>query len=349
MAEPRANDLAALVARYRPEVEAMLRDVIPSDSPVDDMYDMLRYHLGWLDESLVPRRSRGGKLLRPALALACCEAAGGDFHRGLPAAVAVELFHNFSLVHDDIEDRSEERHGRPTVWARWGTALAVNAGDATLVLSELALLRAPAHGIDPALTLTMMRLLNQAYLAVAVGQHLDLTLEGNPDVTREQYFRLIGGKTAALLGCATQLGALSGGASAARADQFRQFGENLGLAFQIQDDQLGIWGDPRATGKPRAGDVYTRKITLPVIEALRRGSPVERERIRSIYRSNAPSDGDVAAAIGTFDALEVREAVDAEANAYVTRALAKLDLAQPEPGPRGDLQMLARSLIGRAA
>jgi geranylgeranyl diphosphate synthase, type I len=349
MAELRANDLAGLVARYRPEVEAMLRDVIPSDSPVDDMYDMLRYHLGWLDESLAPRRSRGGKLLRPALVLACCEAASGDFRRGLPAAVAVELFHNFSLIHDDVEDRSEERHGRPTVWARWGIPRAVNAGDAMLVLSELSLLQAPAHGIDPALTLTMTRLLNQAYLAVAVGQHLDLTLEGNPDVTREQYFRLIGGKTAALLGCATHLGALSGGAPSTRADHFRQFGEHLGLAFQIQDDVLGIWGDPRATGKPRAGDVYTRKITLPVIEALRRASTAEGERIRSVYRSNAPSDEDVAATIGAFDALRVREAVDAEATASVTRALAELDLAQPEPGSRDDLQMLARSLIGRSA
>jgi len=340
-------DLPAVFARYRPALDAALRAAIPSDGATPDLYDVLRYHLGWLDEHGEPVQRHGGKQLRPTLCFVCCEAAGGDYQRALAAATALELLHNFSLIHDDVEDRGTERRGRPTVWARWGEPLAVNAGDNLLILSELALLRAPNHGIEPAATLEQMRLLNECCLALTEGQHLDLTLEGNPRISRAQYFQVIAGKTAALLGATAQLGALSGGARPEEAEHYRQFGRALGLAFQIQDDVLGIWGEPSTTGKVAAADVYGHKVTLPVIDALQRATPAVARRITAAYQSRAPSGDEVSEVVGQLSALGVRERAEAEVATWIERALIELDHAQPRPGPRADLQALASALVGR--
>ncbi len=340
-------DLALVVSRYRPDLEKALREAIPSESAAPDLYDILRYHLGWLDENLAPTRARGGKLLRPTLCLLACEAVGGNYRQALPTAVALELLHNFSLIHDDVEDRGQERHGRRTVFARWGEPLAVNAGDAMLILSQLALLREVPDGLSPATLVSMIRLLNQCCLRLTEGQHLDLTLEGNPALTQEQYLAIISGKTAALLGCAAQLGALAGGASLEASEPFRQFGENLGLGFQIQDDVLGIWGDPRETGKPAAADVAGRKVTLPVILALQRAPPSVRARLAVIYQTPAPTSDQVAEAVGHLDTLGVRAEAERLAAAYVGRARVDLEAARPRPGPGAELWALARSLIGR--
>ncbi len=344
-----AASIAEILARYRPELEAVLRDSIPSESSTPDLYNILRYHLGWLDEQLVPTRRSGGKLLRPTICLLCTEAFVGSYRRALPAAAAVELLHNFSLIHDDVEDRGSERHGRRTVWARWGEPIAVNAGDAMLLLSELALLRAPAYGADPSTVLAAMRLLNQCCLALAEGQHLDLTLEGNPAITREQYFEIISRKTAALLGCSAEIGVLCAGGREPVLRHYREFGTFLGLGFQIQDDILGIWGDPRLTGKPEAADVYGRKVTLPVITALTRAPRDVAAFISAVYRSPSPTAADVAAVVQHLTALGIRDEVEAEAASFTDRALAALEAAAPLPGPADDLRTLAQALVGRVS
>lgn len=341
--------IAAIFARYRPELEAVLRDSIPSDTATPDLYDILRYHLGWVDEHLVPTRGHGGKMLRSTLCLLCAEAYSGSYRRALPAAASVELLHNFSLIHDDVEDRGQERRGRQTVWARWGEPIAVNAGDAMLILSELALLRAPAYGADPANVLAALRTLNQSCLALAEGQHLDLTLEGNPEITRQQYFAVISRKTAALLGCAAQIGVLCAGGRGAQSEHYRAFGTNLGLAFQIQDDVLGIWGDPVVTGKPLAADIYGRKVTLPVIEALGRATPDVAAFIATVYRSSAPTPAHVATVVDLLTDLGVREAAEATAVDYISHAMAELAAASPLPGPAAELRALAQALVGRAS
>lgn len=347
MAEDHQHDLTSILARYRIDVEALLRDSIPSDPVVGDMYQMLRYHLGWIDANFDPVRQRGGKHIRPVLCLLSCEAVGGDARRALPAAAAVELFHNFSLVHDDVEDRSDQRRGRPTVRAIWGDGLAVNAGDAMLVLSQLALLRATSHGVDPSLLLTLIRVMNRAFLAVAEGQHLDLTLEGNPDITREQYEAIVRRKTAALIGAAAQMGALSGGARPERAEHFHRFGAALGVAFQIQDDILGIWGDPTEVGKGEAGDVYGRKVTLPVIVAIERAGPKVATRIRQVYSSATITRDEVDEIVRLLSDLGGREAAEVEVQREVALATEELEKAQPEAGPARDLWVVAQSLIGR--
>ena len=349
MVKQSSNDVSEIFARYRPEIDAALRDCIPSDSATPDLYNILRYHLGWLDESLTPTRRHGGKMLRPTLCLLCSEAVNGNYSRALPAAAAVELLHNFSLIHDDIEDRGKERRGRKTVWALWGEPLAVNAGDAMMILSQLALLRAPTYGTDPSVVLTAARLLNQCCLALTEGQHLDLTLEGNLGLTRDQYFQIISRKTAALLGCSAHLGALCAGLRGPQAEHYRAFGTFLGLGFQIQDDVLGIWGDSQVTGKPAAADVYGHKITLPVIEALATAPPDVAAIVARVYQAEAPSSADVTEVVSLLTALGVRERVEAEASRQIDRAVAELEAASPLPGPSADLRRLGQALLGRTA
>jgi geranylgeranyl diphosphate synthase type I len=339
--------LADRLARFHPALEAALQAGIPSESITPDLFDILRYHLGWLAADFTPVRASTGKRLRPLLCLLACEAAGGEFAAALPAAVAVELLHNFSLIHDDIEDRGPERRGRPTVWARWGEPLAVNAGDALLILSELALLAGEGADGNPSLALVAARQLNQCCLRLTEGQHLDLTLEGRTDLRRDDYIRLIGGKTAALLGCAAELGARFGGASPAEAEHYRAFGENLGLGFQMQDDVLGIWGLAAETGKSAAADVYGRKVTLPVIQALAQAEPADRARLEAVYQSKAPTPEQVAEVVTIFDRLGVRGEIEAAAQAYVERAVQALNQAAPRPQPASALRWLAYSLLGR--
>jgi geranylgeranyl diphosphate synthase type I len=340
-------DLSAVFSRYRVDLESFLRDTLPSDMVVPELYDFLRYHLGWLDANLEPTRARAGKLIRPTLCLLSCEAVGADYHRALPAAAALELLHNFSLIHDDVEDRGLERHGRPTVFALWGEPLAVNAGDAMLVLSEQALLRAAKIGLTADATLAMLDCLNECCLRLTEGQHLDLRLEGNSALTRDQYFQLVAGKTAALLGCSTRLGAMSGSASPERAEAFEQFGFNLGIGFQIQDDILGIWGDASQTGKPRAADVYGHKVTLPVIDFLTSANGASAARIAEVYRSKSPTETDVLEVVRLLDEARVRERAESEAEAYVERALTALASANPVPSSGAEIIALARALLGR--
>jgi geranylgeranyl diphosphate synthase type I len=340
-------EVAAVIARYRPELEASLRASLPTSGAAPELFDLLRYHLGWLDLNLRPTRARTGKLLRPTICFLACEAVGADYHRALPAATALELLHNFSLIHDDVEDRGDERHGRPTVWKRWGEPLAVNAGDALLIVSELTLANATSAGLTAEETLQLVCLLNRCCLELTEGQHLDMTLEANPAIAEEQYFQIISRKTAALLGCSAQLGALSGGADAERADAFRAFGTNLGVGFQIQDDLLGIWGDPATTGKPPAADVFGHKVTLPVIDAIGRASLDDRRKIEAVYRSPQPSPEDVGDVVRIMTRLGARERAESVASEFVARALADLERAAPAPAAGDALVAVAESLIGR--
>lgn len=341
-------DVSSLLGRYRAMIDTGMRAAIPDGADADDFYGMQRYHLGWADEHLRPVQARSGKRLRPSLCLLCCEAAGGTAQSALPTAVALELIHNFSLLHDDVEDRGAERWGRPTVWARWGEPRAINAGDAMLILAELALIGAEA-ALGAAETLVQLRLINECCLRLTEGQHLDMSLEGNPALSRAQYFKIIERKTAALLGSACELGARSGGARGARATAFGEFGFELGIAFQIQDDLLGIWGDPTVTGKPAAADIDGHKVTLPVIVAIERAAPEMAARISAVYSSRAPTPADIRETLGYFAQLGVRETAEAEATQAIDRALRALHTASPS-APFGDeLEALARSLLGRVA
>lgn len=243
---------------------------------------MLAFHMGWESK---PRRS--GKRIRPLLTLLTCESVGGQWRRALPAAAALELVHNFSLVHDDIEDNSPTRRNRPTLWRQVGIPLAINAGDALFTLANQAAIDL-IQEYEPAVVITVIGILEQACLDLTKGQFLDLHNQESDRLTPRSYWQMIGGKTAALLAASTQVGAILGGAGPRTVYHYRKFGETLGLAFQVEDDILGIWGDESRTGKSAASDLEEGKLSLPVVHGLSmRGAFAELWKDGAHRRKNA--------------------------------------------------------------
>jgi len=273
--------LPSVFEDHRREIDAELKAVLAGHpSP---MYDMLRYHLGWIDAEGNELREPAGKALRPTLCLLACEAAGGDYRTALPVSAALELVHNFSLIHDDIQDGDEQRRHRPTVWAVWGMPQAINAGTAMRVLVNSALNRLEDHGVDAAKRLRLQELLDEASLRLIEGQYLDIDFEKRLDITVADYLTMIEGKTGALIACSLEAGAALGTDNAGELARFRQLGTAIGLSFQIRDDILGIWGDQNVLGKPLASDIVRRKKTLPIVHALEAAKDGYRATLEGYY------------------------------------------------------------------
>lgn len=255
--------------RYIDATESWLRQHLATPRPdLADLYGMMAYHLGWRNSDLSPAAQAQGKRLRPVFCLLSCEAAAGEWETAVPYAAAIELVHNFSLIHDDIEDYSQERRHRPTLWSVWGIAHGINTGDAMWCLARTAVYGLLEAGQSPANTLAAAVRLDQTCLKLCQGQFLDISFETRQTVTTDEYLQMIAGKTAALLSACTLGGAALAGASDGTVQALGSFGHELGIIYQIVDDILGIWGDPAVTGKPAATDILTRKKTLPILYAL---------------------------------------------------------------------------------
>jgi geranylgeranyl diphosphate synthase, type I len=263
------SKLSTFFGHWLPKIEDELCALLANNEPaVAGHFEMMRYHLGWLDEQMRPVDLPAGKRLRPVLCLLACAEVGGNPAQVLPAAVGLELLHNFSLIHDDIEDGDTMRRHRPTVWKVWGVPQAVNVGDGMFTLAYGAIQRLACRGVAAETVLLALELFTQACLALTEGQHLDMKFEACPDVTVAEYMRMIEGKTAALAGASIAIGALVGGATPGQVQALHCFGRSVGCAFQIQDDILGIWGDPKVTGKAAGNDLVRRKKSLPILHAL---------------------------------------------------------------------------------
>jgi geranylgeranyl diphosphate synthase type I len=298
------------MVEMRPAIEAELRRMVDTLSLDKNqaLYDMIAYHFGW--EGAGPEAQ--GKRVRPLLVLLSAAAAGGNWQTALPAAVSVELIHNFSLIHDDIQDQSLVRRGRPTLWVKWGIAQAINTGDLLFTLAQLSMLELRCK-ISAQLALEALATLQTACVQLTRGQYLDLYYETQQTIPLEAYWTMVGGKTAALLGCCSELGALVAGRSGKERAAFQRFGYALGLAFQVWDDWLGIWGDAEQTGKSTESDLVTGKKTLPVLYGLQ-----QNRRFARRWRQ------------GTITTEEVPEMaqclIDEGAQAYVEETAEKLML-----------------------
>lgn len=342
--------LMALEHDVRSHIQAEMRAVFPVvEGRLQRFYAMQEYHLGWRNEDLTPAEADPGKLIRPQLVLLACAAAGGDPQQALPLAAGIQLLHDFSLIHDDIEDDSAMRRGRRTLWNIWGLAHGINAGDAMFVLSHLAIHRLAEVGLPAERVLAILRRFDEVILRICEGQYLDLSFEGDLSITPEDYLAMIGGKTAALIAGAAELGARAAGAPDATVAALADFGRALGLGFQIEDDILGIWGAPERTGKPFAADLYRRKVSLPVVHALTH-SP-DRARLAELYRQPALDDAAVAEVLAILDAAGSRAYCAAIANDHHQAAFAALVAVQPPTATaaaaRDRLHALTQSLIGR--
>ena len=251
----------------RPALRQELEQAIAASAEhgTPGLQEMITYQLGWSGENAGIKTE--GKQIRPLLVLLACQAGGGDWKNALPAAAAVELIHNFSLVHDDIEDDGEVRRGRPTIWKKWGEAQAINTGDAIFALAYASLVNL-VEKTSPEIGLKAGKIFHQTCLRLTQGQHLDIAFEDQEKVELESYWQMVGGKTAALLAFSLEVGALCAGVSPEIQAHYRDFGHNLGMSFQVQDDILGIWGAEEKIGKSTTGDLLTRKKTLPVLYGL---------------------------------------------------------------------------------
>lgn len=330
-------DLPTLIAATEDEILALVGDRDPSTR---GMYEMVRYHLG-LDGS-----GSAGKRMRPLLGLLAYASITGTYKRALPGAAAVELGHNFSLIHDDIEDADVARRHRPTLWSLHGIPQAINTGDAVFVLSRIALHRLTALGFSDHKVLRLMRLYDETCLALCEGQYIDIWTSGHDDpMTVELYFDMIGRKTAALISAAIEAGALLATDDEAVIGRYRAFGWALGLAFQLNDDLLGIWGNESTTGKAPS-DIAKHKKTLPIVYAFEQAGAVDRVRLGAVYRDPDPSPADIAEVVAILERTGARTYTRDQAHHHRDRALAELDAAGTvEQAARDRLEAIIESVI----
>ena len=267
--------LKAFTSSMLPAIESELQRIVDrlEEPRTRPFHEMLTYHLGWTGEGSGPEAQ--GKRIRPLLLLLTTAACGVDWKPALPIAASIELIHNFSLIHDDIQDGADLRRGRLTVWKKWQVPQAINAGDALSILAQLTLLEA-GDNYPSETILEAGKVIQEACLALSRGQFLDISYEEQDNLTIDDYWPMVSGKTAALLSACTQVGALLAGADETTQGTYRDFGHYLGLAFQVQDDYLGIWGDSALTGKSTDSDLVARKKSLPVLYGLSKKGPFAR-------------------------------------------------------------------------
>ena len=311
--------------------------------PAARFYQMMAYHHGWVapDGTPLDPPARTGKRARPILAILTCEAFGGTTEAAKGPAVALELIHNFSLVHDDIQDVSDQRHNRDTVWKLWGAAQGINVGDALYALAQVALAEQAAS--HPRIGEGLLRL-NRTCVRLVEGQFLDLSLESAADATFEQYEQMVARKTAALIECSAALGAWAAGATDRQIEAAGRFGYELGVAFQFQDDVLGVWGDPKVTGKPARDDVRSRKKALPMMLALQLSVDSVREEILQVLRApSAPDEGAVDRVVTLMEQIGVREQAAEMVQDRFVRVEQAIGEALP-PGQDGTIRELCARL-----
>lgn len=327
------RDVATLPIDVDAAIEPLIAEALTAlDGRSPLLAGMIRYHLGYANEDFTPapdkvRIQSRGKRLRPAIAMLTCAAIGGDPLTAAPVGVAIELLHNFTLIHDDIQDKSETRRHRPTVWNLWGIEQAINAGDALFAVSQLPILDLTREGVSAATVVQLIDAFNRMTIEIVEGQTLDLSFEGRADISADDYLEMISGKTAAIVRFAASAGAILGGASMESQERFADFGLALGIGYQIRDDALGIWGEADVTGKATADDIRRRKQSLPIVLLRQRVTQAESSELELIYRAPTIGDAGVDSVLALLHQYEIAGDVTALVDAFHAKALIALKSA----------------------
>ena len=277
--------LPAFFSRYQSRIDEALRAELTGLEP--EMYDIHRYYMGWQEIDGSDSNSMGGKRMRPTLAMLAADAVGGDLERATPIAVALEYVHNFSLIHDDLEDMDRVRHHRPTVWAVWGEPAAIVSGNAMLKIADHAAWKLRSVGVEESVALEAEAVLTNHYLKMMEGQYLDISFETKESVSVDQYLDMIERKTGALIEASIYLGSLVApekGPDRQKATALKSIGYELGRIFQIRDDVLGVWGGVE-TGKPVGADIKRKKKALPAVHALSNSTGPSADHLKEIFRT----------------------------------------------------------------
>jgi geranylgeranyl diphosphate synthase type I len=340
----RSSQLTAILAKYTPAISESIQQSLIDAPPF--LGGMLRYHFGWVDAQFEPVWTDSGKFLRPTLCLLVFEALTGDFRPVLPVAAAIEMIHNFSLIHDDVEDADRERRGRPTVWVVWGQPLAINAGDYLYTLAFKTVNRLDNTHFSGDQIFAVQELIVDSCLDLTLGQDMDLRFEQLQGVSTEMYLEMIDKKTGALLEASVLAGAMLGTSDEEVVKNYRDFAHNIGLAFQIRDDFLGIWGDETQTGKSTDNDLRRKKKTLPVLYTL---DTFPSDQLQSLYATEVPlSDPEIEYVRKCLREAEADIFVRQVADTYIERAfdaLAKINISNQA---HAELETIARFLIERS-
>ncbi|MFF9148194.1 family 2 encapsulin nanocompartment cargo protein polyprenyl transferase [Streptomyces sp. NPDC055051] len=332
---------AALLDRTRTAVDPQIRSTV--DTLPGSIRRVAMYHFGWEDADGTPVTGQAGKAIRPALVLAAARALGAEEGRAVKAAAAVELAHNFTLLHDDIVDEDPTRRHRPTAWTVFGIPDALMAGDAMNALA-LRLLAEDPHPSSAAATARLAA----CVIELCAGQQADCAFEslGPREVSLDECLAMATAKTGALLGCSCALGALYAGAGEEEVAALDSFGREAGLAFQLIDDLIGIWGDPERTGKPAGADLVARKKSLPVVAALTSGTDAGAE-LAELYARDTLDERAVRAAADAVERAGGRDWAQAQAADRMGRAVEHLARAVPDLSAAGDLLALAEFVTRR--
>jgi geranylgeranyl diphosphate synthase type II len=310
--------MIAMLTKEKNQIDEKIKETFQEVGDLP-MYHMLRYFMGYENNLKKPSEGKHGKRTRSALLLMVSNMFGGS-KSALDLAVGIELFHNFTLIHDDIVDNDEMRRGQPTVWKNWGVDHAINSGDAQLLITNHSLLNASLTDTENGARFAL--LLNSYFLEVCEGQYLDFELTkkklNDETVTESAYFEMIRKKTAVLVGAATAVGAQSAGCHDAIVEKMYMYGESLGFAYQIVDDLVSVWVDSEKTGKSAYGDIYERKKTYPVLYTLKNGN---KKRLVELYEKKEPlHQKDVQEVIALFESAGAKEATKKLAQTYAQKA-----------------------------
>jgi geranylgeranyl diphosphate synthase type I len=338
-------DLWSSVKTYREAVDAELHAVFGNLAL--PLYDMMRYHLGWIDERGRAVNGTTGKALRPVLCLMACHALHKCFEPALPVAAALELVHNFSLIHDDVQDDDRERRHKPTVWSIWGKPQAINAGTAMRILANCALSRLQAAGVRPEKLLAVQQCIDATTLRLIEGQYLDIDYETRSDVGQDAYLEMVSGKTASLIACSLQTGAMIGSDERSTGLRFADLGRAMGLAFQIRDDILGIWGDSSQTGKPAGNDIRRKKKTYPLVYAMEKGNKSQRDKLRRILGGQTVDEPQVAEVLSILEEVAALKAAQALVERFSTEAKEALFSLKLDSQDSSQFEELIDFLAGR--
>ena len=335
-----------MLLHYRQGIEDELRYALEGLRP--SLSTMLRYHLGWNEAEGSSASALQGKGFRPSLCLFAADAVGGRWEAALPAAAALELIHNFSLIHDDIQDEDLERRHRSTVWALWGKAQGVVAGNTMRVLADRALLAMTQRGVAPTTVLEVAHIFTQRYQEMVHGQVLDLSFEQRLDVDVEEYLEMISRKSGALIDAAMELGALVGCGDAATARQLGRCGRLLGLTYQLRDDLLGVWGDSLLTGKAVGADLRRRKKAFPAVYALQHARGRAGQTLHQIYASREElDDAQIAQVQAIMEEVGAHDAAQRLAEEKCQQALELATQVELGAQARDELAELASFLLHR--
>jgi len=324
-------------------IGAEMRAIRAEQTPVAPMlWAIVDYQFGWdlPPEAATEARRAAGKRIRPLLMALVAQAVGGDYRPVLPAAAALEMLHNFTLIHDDVMDHSPERRHRPAVWTRWGIPQAINVGDGLYALSNLAMARLLRAGVAPHKVVRAVETLSQACLWTCEGQVLDIDFETRDHITPDEYLTMIAHKSGALIEAAARLGALISTDDEAVITAYGEFARSLGIAFQIRDDALGIWGEEALTGKSASSDLRHKKKSYPVLVAFARATPGDRAALRALYARDALDDDAIATVLAILARVDARGETDRVAQEQYHRALAALE----RTGVRNETQDRIRRL-----